>query len=84
MEQPFREHTLVYAGTGRVSHLVDDLDGRSVGFRTALCGVGPAWFGGGWLGTGTQAELEEAVRRHTCKRCLAAWFAFDEKTKGNR
>lgn len=84
IEQPFKDYTLCYLPRGKVSHLMWDHRG-SPGqnpFASALCGVGPAWFDPvGWHGTGSQAELETAVRRLTCKRCVDFYLKQERKPR---
>lgn len=53
-----------YTSFGTVRHLL--YDGR----RTAVCGMGPAWFCE-WLGSGNQREYETCAVMLPCRRCVA-------------
>jgi hypothetical protein len=57
----------VYLRRGGVTH-VQPFSGRSDYHRGVLCGMEPGLFGE-WLGTGSQAEIDQARRMPLCVRC---------------
>lgn len=60
-------HTLVYLPAGRAAHYLAPSQSPNNPAAHALCGVTnwPAYF----LGTGSQAEHDEAASRPLCKTC---------------
>ena len=66
-----REREWRYLSTGSVSHAFSSAAGPGQqSYMSALCGTGPAWYGGAWYGTGSQLEYEECARRRKCKKCV--------------
>jgi hypothetical protein len=63
----------VYLRSGGVTH-VRPFSGRSDYHRGVLCGMEPRLFTD-WLGTGSQAEIDQARRMPLCIRCTE--FATD-------
>jgi hypothetical protein len=63
--------TRVYDPAKRVAHLVEDANiFMTVATSDTLCGrTHPD---GGWRGTGSQSEYDEAERRVTCRECAEA------------
>lgn len=61
-----------YTYGGRVAHLLAyGIDYNAAPYTQAYCGYSPTW-GAAWLGSGSQAEEDEANRLRLCKRCTAA------------
>lgn len=59
--------TLVYVSpASRVTHILRETDSPN-SFAAAVCGRDP--WPGLWMGTGTQDEHDEALRRRLCTEC---------------
>jgi len=73
-----------YSHAGTVAHLIAfGTDFSLQPYATAYCGWAPDW-PGAWLGSGSQAEEDEANRLPTCKRCNAAARETKEFVDGLR